>query len=178
MKNIVYTFILFALVIGCTTKQEMQSMSNESSMISDDINQTITNLYDAIGHDGDDHPDWEMFQSVFVEGANLMDVKDTTLYRYTIEEYIDAYRTDVEAGNYSFITEYELTNTGDVYANIAQVFSTYAATIVPTDSDTLKKRGINSIQLMRGDGMWKITSIIWYDETDKYPIPDRYLNDM
>jgi hypothetical protein len=36
-------------------------------------------------------------------------------------------------------------------------------------------RGINSIQMVRKDGRWWITSIIWDEETGAGPVPAKYL---
>ena len=37
-------------------------------------------------------------------------------------------------------------------------------------------RGINSIQMVREDGRWRITSVLWDEETGAGPIPAKYLS--
>jgi hypothetical protein len=50
------------------------------------------------------------------------------------------------------------------FGNIAHVWSIYEARRAPVDA-TPERRGINSIQLYRGDdGRWRIISMIWDNE--------------
>ncbi|MEZ5996659.1 MAG: nuclear transport factor 2 family protein [Hyphomonadaceae bacterium] len=54
----------------------------------------------------------------------------------------------------------------DVLGNIAHVWSVYEARNAPGDA-TPERRGVNSIQLYRGeDGRWRIISMIWDNERD------------
>ena len=47
-----------------------------------------------------------------------------------------------------------------IYLNIAHVFSRYETKL----NGAFLARGTNSIQLLRRDDSWEITSIIWSDE--------------
>jgi hypothetical protein len=52
----------------------------------------------------------------------------------------------------------------DVFGNMAQVWSVYEARTAPDDAEP-ERRGINSIQLFRGDdGLWSIVAMIWDNE--------------
>lgn len=180
-------YLLILLTIACNNKSEIntrdaipENITNDtkdvdtSSAIDPKINQVIANLYESINHDGDDHPDWETMRSVFIDDAYLIDVAETAYEKYTIGEYINAYRSDVEAGKYSYVTEYGLVDSGQMFGNVAQVFSSYITQIIISNSDTINKRGINSIQLIKDEGEWKITSIAWYDENEDNPLPDKF----
>lgn len=60
--------------------------------------------------------------------------------------------------------EVEMARRIDVLGNMAHVWSLYQARNAPHDA-TPERRGINSIQLFRGeDGSWKIVSMIWDNE--------------
>ena len=59
------------------------------------------------------------------------------------------------------------------YGDIAHVFSTYETTW--WGYQTVTGRGVNSIQMVRHDGRWWITAIIWDEPTGGEPIPDKYL---
>jgi hypothetical protein len=52
----------------------------------------------------------------------------------------------------------------NVFGNIAHVWSIYEARSAP-DADALERRGINSIQLLKGpDGRWRIMHMVWDNE--------------
>jgi hypothetical protein len=60
--------------------------------------------------------------------------------------------------------EVEIARRIDVLGNMAHVWSLYEARNAPDDA-TPERRGINSIQLFKGnDGAWKIISMIWDNE--------------
>lgn len=60
------------------------------------------------------------------------------------------------------------------FGNIAHAFSSYVAYADLGRRQQLK-RGINSIQLYRVDGQWKVAAMVWDDERPGLAIPDRYL---
>jgi hypothetical protein len=78
---------------------------------------------------------------------------------------LDDYRTDTRAffAAYDFF-EIEIDRRIHEFGNIAHVWSIYEARTAPGDSAP-ERRGINSIQLYRGEGgRWQIVSMIWDNE--------------
>lgn len=61
----------------------------------------------------------------------------------------------------------------DRYGDIAHVLSTYQARF--WDDDEIVARGINSIQLLRRDGRWWVTAMVWDEEEAAGPLPEEYL---
>lgn len=57
-----------------------------------------------------------------------------------------------------------------VFGNIAHVWSAYEARQAPGDAAP-ERRGINSIQLYKGEEGWKIIHMIWDNERDGVPLP-------
>lgn len=57
-----------------------------------------------------------------------------------------------------------------VFGNIAHVWSAYEARTAPDDA-VPERRGINSIQLYKGEDGWKIIHMIWDNERDGVPLP-------
>lgn len=160
--------IFFA--VACTDNPEKLNKTQLDSV----IQQVVTDLYASIHYDGNEQPDWNQFRSLFIEEAFLIHNTDTAYTYMSPQDFIDAYRGQIESGIIRQATEEELHQTGEQFAGIAQVFSTYE-TVVITPEDTLNRRGINSIQLLQAEGKWKIASIVWYDEVEENPIPLRYL---
>ncbi len=67
--------------------------------------------------------------------------------------------------------EWELHKVVDEFNGIAQVFQTTRA----QDSDGEDVRMVNSYQLLQMEGRWWIYSILWTNETQDEPIPQKYL---
>lgn len=69
--------------------------------------------------------------------------------------------------------EIEVHNLIEVFGHIAHVFSTYEAW-EDAERTRFLKRGINSIQLYKVDGEWKIAGMAWDDERPGLEIGPRY----
>ena len=62
--------------------------------------------------------------------------------------------------------EVEIARRVDVFGNIAHVWSAYEARRSPDDAEP-ERRGINSIQLVRGsDGLWSVLAMVWDNERE------------
>lgn len=149
-------------------------LATSAPAISQDIDAVVSDLYESISFNQEKEPDYESFKSLFVDGARLISVKDTTSYKLTPTDYEKSITQQRQSGKIIAFEEKELHRETEQYGNILHVFSTYK-THVETPNETDSARGINSIQMMKEDGQWKVTSIIWYEEDNKHPLPDKYL---
>jgi hypothetical protein len=138
------------------------------------IDPVIGALYESISFSETQDPDYKTFKSLFIDGARLISVRDTTSYTFSPDEFEQAMNKQRKSGNMIAFEEYELHREKDQYGNILHVFSTYQ-TRFETPEGNNSTRGINSIQLMKEDGDWKIVSLIWYEENEAHPLPEQYL---
>jgi len=94
--------------------------------------------------------------------------------RHLIDAWgLDDYRADVADffAAHAFF-EVETARRLHVFGNIAHAWSVYEARTAP-DDETPERRGINSIQLYRGeDGRWRIISMIWDNERPGITVGD------
>ena len=139
-----------------------------------DVDAIVSDLYESISFNKDKDPDYEKFQSLFIDGGHLISVKDTTSFTLTPDDYEQSMTKQRESGNIIAFEEKELARKTEQYGNILHLFSTYQ-THVETPDGTDSARGINSIQLMQKDGSWKVVSLIWYEEDQAHPLPEKYL---
>ncbi len=68
----------------------------------------------------------------------------------------------------------EIHEVTEVFGKIAHRFSTYAL-FINEQNDPVSK-GINSIQLIKESNLWKVSSMLWNDQTTTLSIPEKYLN--
>lgn len=137
-----------------------------------EIDNLIKALYDVIS--GDAGPrNWERFRSLFAPnaymGASVATPNGQGRYvTFTPEEYIK--RNGPMFLKESF-REKELSRTVNQFGNVAQVFTTYEYNL---GNGKAIQRGINSVQLVKDQGRWWITNIIWQEENKDLPIPAQY----
>lgn len=133
------------------------------------IDSAIAALYSVIS--GPPGPrDWARFKALFVPEGRLVPVSDAGPRILTQQDYVD--RAGPAFAKDGFF-ETEIARRTERYGNVAHVFSTYESR--RTTGSAPFARGINSIQLVRVAGKWRILSITWQGETPGFPLPDAYL---
>lgn len=136
----------------------------------------LSALYSTISGAAGAPRDWERLRSLFthegrmvVHGPNKSG--DMTTRVLTISDYISRV-TPVFAKEGFYETE--LARSTDSFGQIAHVFSTYESRRSPDEAQPFQ-RGMNSIQLVNDGQRWWIQSLVWQAETEKNPLPARYL---
>lgn len=134
--------------------------------------------YAAIAREPGRNYDWDRFRTLFLEGALLIPNTEQTegvstpLSVEGFISWVDEFTDLSPASDRGFI-EGEIHRIEERYGDVAHVFSTYEKHY--WGDQTVLGRGVNSFQMVRHDGRWWITGIIWDEPTGGEPIPDRYL---
>ena len=140
------------------------------------IDAVIKTLYGVIS--GPKGPrNWDRFLGLMLPEARLVVTGETMPGRYrpvTPQGYVERSTEIFKDMNF---WETEIHRKTERYGNIAHVFSTYESRFTSPDSAEPDMRGINSIQLYNDGVRWWIVSIYWQSESDRHPIPEKYLSD-
>jgi hypothetical protein len=143
----------------------------------------VNALYDSVSFAVGDEPNWRRFRSLFEPRAVMVRIDprltalpaserdDAPLRISGIEDYVARTSAAIDSGALSAFDERELTRRTEVFADLAQVFSTYERS---ADGGEVH-RGINSLQLVKDGTRWWIVALSWSDEADGSPLPGRYL---
>lgn len=140
----------------------------------DSIDSLVRAVYDVIS--GPPGPrDWDRFRKLFAEGARMIPMRKTPAgdmapVVLTPEQFIE--RVSANTAKQGFF-ESEIIRRVDSFGDIAHVFSTYESRRAPEEKPFT--RGINSFQLVRSGGAWRVLTILWDSERDGNSIPERYL---
>lgn len=139
----------------------------------------VAALYDTISGPPDQERDWDRFRGLFLPGARLVMGRRWEgpgleaaggLGIADVESFIaaaaDVYRKDG-------FWEKEVAGRVDRFGNVAHAWSTYETRIGRPDSEPVA-RGINSVQMVREAGRWRIAHLAWDVELPDQPIPARY----
>lgn len=138
-----------------------------------EINGLTNSLYLCISFRKGARPDIEMLKDLFIKEGMLINNNGDPMI-FTIDQFVDAIDYQVSAGSLTSFSEKEVAERTEIFGNIAHRFSTYEARFDPDDPDPLSI-GINSIQLLKVEGSWRVGSIVWNDEKEGRRIPERYL---
>jgi hypothetical protein len=119
--------------------------------------------------------DWDRVRSLFAPGGWVAPVEKqegvATARIMSLEDFIA--RASRNTSNDGFY-EKEIARRTEAFGHIVHVFSTYEARHDERDPSPFR-RGINSIQLLKGGDRYWVVSIYWDVERDGAPIPPEYL---
>ena len=174
MKNLLLIFG-FALTALTMDAQENTTPHKYLEKVKT-LDQTIETLYAVISGPAGEERNWELFQYLFAEGAQLIpsgaDQNGTIGWRYwSPTEYQNNARKWLEENGFF---EKEISRKVERFGNMVHAFSTYESFKTSTDEKPFM-RGINSIQLAYDGTRWWVINIYWVAESPALPLPKKYL---
>jgi hypothetical protein len=139
----------------------------------DSVDTVVHAVYDVISGPAGTR-DWARFRSLFAEGARLIPIRvngdSSSASVMTPDEYAQKAGANFEKNAFF---ESEASRRVETFGNIAHVFSTYESRRAPGEKPFA--RGINSFQLVKIGGAWKVMTILWDSERPANPLPEKYL---
>jgi hypothetical protein len=136
----------------------------------------LSTLYGTISGAPGQPRNWARLRSLFAHDGHMVvhgmnKSGEMTTRVLSVSDYISRVTPVFEKDGFY---ESELARSTDTFGQIAQVFSTYESRHAPDEAKPFQ-RGINSIQLVNDGQRWWIQSLVWQAESDRNPIPVRYL---
>ncbi len=139
------------------------------------INSVIENLYSSLTYEHGKMPDWSRFKQLFIKGARLVHVKNGKYTTITPDSFAIRFNKQIDDGFLKSFRERETSRKTDSLKQVVHIFSMYRANYL-TDDGMGKQKGMNSIQLIKSNGRWWITSILWDESSSKNLATPRYLD--
>jgi len=141
------------------------------------LDSTLARLYRTFSFEKGRAPDWAAMRSLFLDGATIVDpVRDGTVpHAISVESFIGNFRDDVQRAPKfrEGFGERILVTRVDNFGHVAHAFVTFEG-FVP-GKHSAESRGVDSIQLILVDGIWKIASFTTQYEKKELPLPGRFL---
>jgi hypothetical protein len=166
MYVILLIFIVFTHAVGQESQDENIFHHPET---------VVTEIYKLVSFEGGTTPDWERVKSLFVDKAVI--VLRTSVDSMKIVDtqgFVDLFIKDIE--------RYGLEKTGlqetiislkpMAFGDFAHVFVVYEARV--SDSPIPPQRGVDSFQMVKKDGQWRIVSIVNEVPVQGNPIPESF----
>ena len=134
-----------------------------------EIGAVCPRLYAAVGWGEGVIPNWDEFRSCCHSGAVLVPMGSGAPSPIPLETFIAGMEQQRSSGAVKDLSERELSNAVQGFGNLANVRSTFSATI-----DGVERRGVTYALLVRDQGPWVIISVAWENEGEDRPLPDEF----
>ena len=177
-----FLFLGMLVSFSCTDGSEgtavAEAGTNAEAYISEDekaINEAVLNAYAAITFEAGAAPDYDAIRAVFMPQTTMYNFRTDSLAAFGLDDFVAALEGVVENGQMTAFSEIELGGETEYFGNIGHRISAYASYF--DGSGVVGERGVNSFQLLKVNGTWRINSVVWDVEKDGQPIPDRYVTE-
>jgi len=141
------------------------------------IESTLNELYRAFCFDAGGEADWDAMRALFVEGAVFVApfACDQTPTGVGADEFLADFRryTASDAVRSTGLHERILNARVDVFGGVAHAFVAFEGFVPGTGE--FRSRGLDSIQLLRDRGRWRVVSFTTQYASDASPLPARFL---
>lgn len=168
------TLLAITLFLGCSDKEESKVSTKEVSEEEKAITQTISDMYGNLGIDTNKQPDFNRVKNQFTSDAEMGSLRGDSLVLKSPNEYFSQMETGLQSANLTYLEEWEMESKTYQFGPIAQRTNVYGVKV--NSKDSIVEIGVTSFQLVKLNGKWKIKSMIWQAETDKYKLSDDFLN--
>ena len=140
-------------------------MSNpqDRATVKSELDRLTQEFFQSVSFEAGDTPDYQHIHTLFVEQGLLIRNVGPTPEISTVAQFIEPRRESVRAGDLTRFHEAELSETTQIFGNVAHRFSAYAKSGTSKGS-SFSARGMISTQFTHTPNGWKIISMAWDDE--------------
>ncbi len=139
------------------------------------IDYVTEDFYESLSFQDGEVPDLETVKSLFYSDGLLINNSFGKPIKFTVDAFIQALKTQITDGKLLQVMQRELYSKTEISGKVAQRVSVYEYTFSYYETDNLLK-GINYIQFVLVNDLWRITSMAWNDENESYQIPIEFLS--
>ena len=191
-KKSIFSFLIVCVLLfsfGAKANNDLTTVSINPSKIASNIGESspavdqvdvssidaiVKALYESITFREGKQPNLERLRSLFTPKAPFIRITPDAVNKMDLDSFLSSFSERIKTGAMKSFYEGEISRKTHAFGSIAQVFTTYNKGINAKDPKSVV-RGINSIQLFHDGQRWWIGSILWQDETEDNPIPQKYL---
>jgi hypothetical protein len=137
-------------------------VTQDSSGAAEDLDGLMHRFYEVISFEDGGEPDWESMRGLFSARARITRVTPEAIDYMSVEDFRNMAEEMLEVGAFTSFHERELGRSVQRFGHVMHVASAYETKISPEATDFIE-RGINSLQLLKEGGEWKILSLCWDD---------------
>jgi len=146
---------------------------SQPNVVKAELDRLIAEFFHAVSFEAGGAPPYEKIHALFIESGLLIKNSGSVPEISSARQFIEPRQAMVLSGELTRFREVELSDTTEIFGNVAHRFSAYAK------SGTMKgvsfeARGMISTQFIRTPAGWKISAMAWDDERSGLSIPRHY----
>lgn len=143
-----------------THTQDLEAILGSAQPDQHQLDALMRAFYEVISFEEESAPDWDTMASLFSKHARITRVTPEATDHMELSDFKNMVEELLEVGAVTSFFEREIARRTDRFGNVIHVASAYETRVSPTAVDFIE-RGVNSLQLIREDGSWKIVSLCW-----------------
>ena len=147
--------------------------SREVSSTKQEIDSLTLDSFRAVSFKEGNKPAYQNVYQLFIESGQLIRNSSALPEISTVSQFIEPRQRMVDSGELTSFKEVEIAEVTEIFGNLAHRFSTYEKYGINKGAE-FEGRGIISIQFIKTDTGWKISSMAWDDERPGLTIPANY----
>lgn len=138
------------------------------------IDESTKELYECICFPVGGYPEVDKLNDLIIPGGQMINNNGEEPLIMNVDDFIQIYKDKLESGVIKSFYEGEVSSKTELFGNVAHRFSTYEKKYDLDEKEPFSL-GINSIQFVKVNNKWKISSIAWNEQTANLRIPESYL---
>jgi hypothetical protein len=145
-------------------------MSSNPFDVAKELKRLTDAFFRAVSFEAGEKPRYTQIHELFIEPGLLIKNSAATPEISTVPEFIAPRQASVDAGDLTRFREWELSETTQIFGNVAHRFSVYAKSGTLKGA-ALEGRGMISTQFVLTPAGWKMSSMAWDDERPGLELP-------
>ena len=134
------------------------------------IDYITEDFYESLSFMDGELPDLDAVRELFYEDGLLINMSFGKPITYSTESFIRGLEDQISGGELNQFMQRELYSKTDIFGRIAQRTSVYEYSLTYHETEGIPK-GVNYIQFIQVDDLWRITSMVWSDEGANFRVP-------
>ena len=141
--------------------------------IKSELDRLTAGFFRAVSFEEGGTPRYEDIHRLFIEPGLLIKNTASTPEISTVAQFIEPRITAVRAGQLTRFSEFELSESTQIFGNVAHRFNSYVKSGT-LNGTSFTGRGMISTQFVKTAEGWKISAMAWDDERPGLSIPADY----
>jgi len=128
-----------------------------------EIDKLTTRFYSLFTNTNGVTPNVEDIKDIFISKGTLINNTGDTPEVFNLKEFIEPRQKILTDGTLTNFIEKEIIDKTEIFGNIAQRFSLYEKS-GKLNGENFETKGMKTIQFVKINKEWKMSSVAWYDE--------------
>ena len=167
--NFIFVASLILSLQACDSNHQIEKILTKEQL---EIDQAVKKSYHIWYVKKGAKPDFSNFEDYVTNSATFHSIEKNKISVRTFSEVSNSFVQSFETGDLISFDEREIGAETIIMGDIAHRISYHIYRI--NSNDKISHRGVNSIQLVRINGVWKTQSVLRQLEGDNYSLPKKY----